>query len=121
MRFFELAEEELYCSLGQSWPDVYYSLGVGFPRVELWCRYRKPARWGDVIEITTWINERTDKSMLYQFEMRRDGEPELVAEASYRVVCVKRPEFRAVPLPPLLLDVLRDYLPPLTPRADASQ
>ena len=42
MRFFELAEEELYCSLGQSWPDVYYSLGVGFPRVELWCRYRKP-------------------------------------------------------------------------------
>ena len=109
-RFFEIAEEELYYALGWSRVDVLHQLEVGFPRVEAACKFYKPARQGDLMEVTTWIARRSQKSMLFHFEMRREKDPELAAEGHYTVVCVNR-QFRPIPLPPELLELLREYLP----------
>jgi acyl-CoA thioesterase FadM len=98
--------------------EVYSQLQVGFPRVEAWAKYRKPARQGDLMEVTTWIGQRTRRSLVFHFEMRRDGDPELAAEGGYTVVCVSRPQFRPIPLPPELVELLQGYLPPLTERQD---
>ena len=114
-RFFEVAEEELYRSLG--WPrvDILRDLQVGFPRVETWAKFLKPARQGDLMEVTTWIGKRTNKSMHFHFEVRREGDPELATEGNYTVVCVNR-QFQPIPLPPVLIERMGDYLPPLTQR-----
>ena len=98
--------------------DIYTQLQVGFPRVEAWCKFRKPARLGDLIEVTAWIGRRTQKSLLFHFEMRREGEAELVAEGHYTVVCVSRPQFRSIPLPAELIELLREYLPPVSHRPE---
>lgn len=116
-RFFEFAEEELFSSLGYPRPEFMQENHMGFPRVETWARFRKPARQGDLIEVTGWIAERSEKSLLYRFEIRRDGDPELAAEGSYRVVSVSRPQFLPIPMPEKALELLRDYLPPLSPSA----
>jgi len=116
-RFFEIAEEELFASLGRPRPDLFGQLGVGFPRVEAWCRFRKPAAQGDMVEVSTWIDRRTERSLLFCFEVRREGESDLVAEGSYWVVCVNRHEFRSMTVPPEVLDLLKDYLPPLSRRS----
>ena len=104
-------------SLGQPRPELFARCKIGFPRVETWARFRKPATQGDTIAVTIWIEKRTEKSLLYCFEVRIDGQHELIAEASYWVVCVSRPEFHPIPLPPEVLELLKDYLPPLSRRS----
>jgi len=83
--------------------------------VEAWCKYRKPARLGDLMEVTAWIGRRTQKSLRFHFEMRREGDPELAAEGNYTVVCVNR-KFQSVPLPPELIELFGEYLPPAVER-----
>jgi YbgC/YbaW family acyl-CoA thioester hydrolase len=111
--YFEYAEEELFLSQGRGRPDVFHQCRVGFPRAETWCRFRKPVKMGDLIEVTAWIAKRTRRSMQYCFEVRRDGETEVLAEGNYTVVCINR-QFEPVPLPQEVLDLLGDYLPPVT-------
>ena len=113
-RYFEIAEEEFYFSLGHPRIEIFTSLGVGFPRVEAWCKFFKPARQGDLMEVTAWIGRRTEKTLLFQFELRRDKDPELAAEGGYTVVCVNRKRFQSIPLPSQVLEYLQDYLPPVT-------
>jgi len=115
-RFFEIAEEDLYLALGRPRPAVYHQLQVGFPRVETWCRYYKPVQLGDLVDVTMWIERRTQRSMQFSFEVRREGEPELAAEGNYTIVCIDR-QFQPVPFPEELLRLLGDYLPPVTARA----
>ena len=111
--YFECAEEELFRAQGRGRPDVFRQLLIGFPRAETWCRFRKPVKMGDLIEVTLWIGKRTQRSLQYCFEVRRDGEEEVLAEAHYTVVCINR-QFQPVPLPQEVLDLLGDYLPPVT-------
>ena len=112
-----MAEEDLYSSLGRPRPTIYFGINVGFPRVETWTRFFKPARMGDFLEITTWIERRTNRSMQFNFDVRREGETDLVAKAHYTVVSIDRLHFKPIPLPEELLDLLKDYLPPVTERA----
>ena len=113
-RFFEIAEEELFLALGHSRADVFRRHEIGFPRVEVWCRFRKPVPDGDMVEITTWITKRTQTGLTFNLELRRDGHDDVAAEAHYRIVCVKRPEFKPIPIPDEVLHLLQDYIPPLT-------
>ena len=92
---------------------MFYQCQVGFPRAETWCRFRKPVKMGYLIEVTVWIEKRTRRSMQYCFEVRRYGETELLAEGNYTVVCINR-QFQPVPMPQEVLDLLEDYLPPVT-------
>ena len=113
-RWFELAEEELFFALGFSRTDVFHRHQIGFPRVEVWSRFRKPLPEGTLLEITLWIAKRTRTGLVFNLEVRRDGDAEVAAEAHCRVVCVKRPEFKPTPIPEEVLHLLRDYIPPLS-------
>ena len=108
-----MAEEELYAFLGRPRAELFRNLQVGFPRVEVWCRYRKPARLGDSLDVTLWIEKRTQTALVLRFEMRRAGETDLVVEATSRLVCVNR-QFRPIPLPAELIALFGDYLPPVS-------
>ncbi len=93
---------------------------VGFPRAQRhWCRFFKPARMGDFLEVTIWIG-RPDAALhgvLLRGEAR-EGETDLVARANYSVVCVDRHKFTPIPVPEELVALLGDYLPPVTERLD---
>lgn len=116
-KYFEIAEEELFASLGWPRAEIFAQKSIGFPRVESWARFRKPSPHGDRIEVTLWIERRTEKSLLYCFEVRPEGKPDLLVEGSYWVVCIQRPEFRPIPLPPDVEALLKDYLPPVSRRS----
>jgi len=117
-RWFEQAEEDLYGSLGRSRSDIFKEVQVGFPRVDVWCRYRKPARLGDLLDTAIWIEKRTRSSMTFRIEMRRAGEQDLVCEATSRVVCVNR-QFQVSAIPQKIEQLLADYLPPVSVYAGA--
>ncbi len=118
--YFEMAEEELFASLGRPRGEFLDSLRVGFPRAEAWARFFRPLRLGDQIEATAWIGKRTRTALVYHFELRREGDSELAAEGHYRVVCVRRDSFRPIPWPQEVLDLLQDYLPPLSKHSAVS-
>ncbi len=113
MRYLEMAEEQMFIALGHPRTDVFGGMKIGFPRVEVWIRYHKPARLGDNLEIDIRVEKRTRSSIVFRFEIRREGETDLVAEASSRLVCVNQ-EFHATPMPEEFLEILKDYLPPIT-------
>jgi YbgC/YbaW family acyl-CoA thioester hydrolase len=116
-KYFEIAEEELFASLGVKRAHIFEEKKIGFPRVETWARFRKPAPHGAAVDVTLWIEKRTEKSLLYCFEVRLEGQKDVIVEGSYWVVCIQRPEFRSIPMPPEVLDLLKDYLPPVSRRS----
>ncbi|MSO21075.1 MAG: acyl-CoA thioesterase [Acidobacteria bacterium] len=113
LKWLEMAEEDLFLSRGRTRSDVYLGLNIGFPRVEVWIRYRKPARLSDTLEVTLEVEKRTRTSLVLRVEMRRQGETDLVAEATSRLVCINR-EFQPVAIPDEMLKLLDGYLPSVT-------
>jgi len=113
LKWVEQAEEDLFMARGRTRAEVYLELQIGFPRVEVWIRYRKPARLSDTLEVTWWVEKRTRTSLVARTEMRRRGETELVAEATSRLVCINK-EFQPTAIPEPMIELLGDYLPPVT-------
>ena len=69
------------------------------------CEYRRPARFGDELEIRTRIVEVGRSSLTFAFSFTRDGE--LVAEGRTTSVCCRmEPQVRAVTIPDELLAVI---------------
>lgn len=109
-RYFDEAEGEFYQSLGPNIVALEESLEMRLPRVEAHCRYLSPARFGDRLRISLEIERVTTKTIKYLFDVRR-GE-EAVAEGYLVVASVSMADFRAIPLPQKLRELLQPYAPP---------
>ncbi len=72
--FMETAEHELLRSLGTT---VHLEDGdrtIGWPRVDARCKYLRPVRFGDELEILVFVERQGTKSMTYRFEFHCRGE-----------------------------------------------
>lgn len=105
--FMEAAEHEMLRARDL---DVHFEHDgrvIGWPRVEASCRYEKPARFGDEIEVEVRVERRGERSMRYGFRILRDEE--LLAEGHMTSVCCilssNRPP-EAIPIPAFLLEKL---------------
>lgn len=76
--YFEAARTEALREMGLAYKDLEAS-GVIMPVVDLAVQYRRPARYDDVVEITSIITEVPSTRVRIAYEVRRDGEPELLA------------------------------------------
>ncbi|MCA1615231.1 MAG: acyl-CoA thioesterase [Acidobacteria bacterium] len=110
IRFFEIAETELFRAAGLSYGKMFDDLDVWLPRAHLECDFRSAAQLDDLLEVSVYVGRVGTKSLRLNFEVRRKGEDSLVAEAHFVLVAVKRHTFESVPLP----DELRRRLAPYT-------
>lgn len=110
IRFFEIAETEMFRAAGLSYGKMFDDLDVWLPRAHLECDFRRAAQLDDLLEVAVCVGRVGTKSLRLNFEVRRKGEPDLVAEAHFVLVAVKRHTFESVPLP----DELRRRLAPYT-------
>ena len=110
IRFFEIAETELFRAAGLSYGKMFDDLDVWLPRAHLECDFRSAAQLDDLLEVAVYVGRMGTKSLRLNFEVRRKGETDLVAEAHFVLVAVKRHTFESVPLP----DELRRRLAPYT-------
>lgn len=116
IRFFEFAETELFRSVGLPYSVMFDELDVWLPRVHLECDFRRAAQLDDLLEVCVYVGHTGTKSIRLNFEVRRKGETELVAEAHFVLVSVRRDTFETVPIP----QELRTRLAPFTQPALAS-
>jgi acyl-CoA thioester hydrolase len=76
--WFEVARTDLLRSLGWSYRQME-DAGVVLPVIEAECRYRRPARYDDEMEIRTEGRVTSPIRMEFQYEVLVKGGTELVA------------------------------------------
>ena len=87
LTYFEMGRTELLRSTGYDYRRVEES-GIFMVIVEIGCRYRRPARYDDVLRLRTILKQVTAAKIQHEYELFR-GE-ELLAEAHTTLACVDR-------------------------------
>jgi len=101
LRFFALAEAELFRSAGLSYRYLFDGLGVFLPRVRVECNFLRPVRLDDLLAVEAYFSRIGRTSISLDFEVRlRDRPEEPVANGRYVLVCVRREGFEPFPVPP---------------------
>ena len=125
IRFFEFAETELFRAVGLPYGVMFDELDIWLPRAHLECDFRRAAQLDDLLEVSVHVGRVGRKSLRLDFEVRRNGEEGLVAEAHFVLVAVRRETFESVPVPEELKRRLAPYTSPgaregAGPRAEES-
>ncbi|MBI3015386.1 MAG: acyl-CoA thioesterase [Candidatus Tectomicrobia bacterium] len=67
LRYFEAAEHELLRTLGIPYTRILRKLG--FPRVEVWARFKKPLYYDDEIDVHCRIEKVGRSSVIFGFQI----------------------------------------------------
>ncbi|MDX6383538.1 MAG: acyl-CoA thioester hydrolase [Blastocatellia bacterium] len=115
LRFFEIAETELFRAVGMSYGQVFDELDIWLPRVHLECDFHRVAQLDDLLEVSVYVGSMGKTSLRLNFEVQRkqdDGSVEeaLIATAHFVLVAVRRETIEAIPVP----DELRRAFAPYT-------
>jgi acyl-CoA thioester hydrolase len=85
LKFFEIGRTELLRASGGCYREMEES-GQLVVVVRVDCRYRKPARYDELIRIRTRIDRVTAAKIIHQYEILRDGETLVDAEVTLAVI-----------------------------------
>ena len=104
IRFFEIAETELFRAAGVSYGKVFDELDIWLPRVHLECDFRRVAQLDDLLEVSVYVGSIGKTSLRLNFEVRRKGsdgtvEEGLIATAHFVLVSVRRDTLDPIPVP----------------------
>ena len=88
IRFFEIAETELFRAAGIPYGKVFDELDIWLPRVHLECDFKRAAQLDDLLEVSVYVAKFGRTSLRLNFEVRRkcdDGrlEEDLIATAHF--------------------------------------
>lgn len=87
LQYFEMGRIELLRANGHSYADLERA-GVFFVVVKVEARFRAPARFDDLLQLTTRVVKRTHVRLDHAYELRRGAM--LLTEATTTVACVDR-------------------------------
>src|SRR5262245_52453807 len=96
--YFEMGRTELLRHRGVSYREIE-DAGILLVIVQIDCRFRKPARYDDLLSLRTTVQRVTHVKIVHRYELYRDGE--LLAEGHSTLACVDR-DGRPRQLPPEL-------------------
>lgn len=110
VRFFEIAETEMFRELGIPYGEVFDSFGVWFPRVHLESDFMYPARLDDRLRVAAYFTSFGRSSFTIAFDVWHVGAERLAAAGHEVLVCTDQASLRPIPLPGELSDLLKGYL-----------
>jgi YbgC/YbaW family acyl-CoA thioester hydrolase len=100
LRFFGLAEAELFRSCGLSYKTLFDDLGLWLPRVHVECDFRVPVTLDELLVVEAFFGRIGTSSIHLNFEVTRKEHPGVVvATGKYVLVAVRKGEFKPVPVP----------------------
>ena len=114
IRFFEIAETELFRAVGLPYGVVFDELNIWLPRVHLECDFHRAAQLDDLLEVSVWVGKIGTTSLRLNFEVRRKDrddkiEERLIATAHFVLVSTRRHNLQPVPVPEELRRALNPY------------
>ncbi|MBX5326624.1 MAG: acyl-CoA thioesterase [Candidatus Bathyarchaeia archaeon] len=108
-RFFERAEEEMYQKLGFTFNDFIQKYNLWLPRVEALCKFKAPAKFGDILEISLTVDYIKEKSIKYIFTINKKENKQLIAEGYVILVAANKKLGKAVAIPKKFVQKLKTY------------
>jgi acyl-CoA thioester hydrolase len=103
MKFMERARTEWLRALGIDQVELKDQHGLMFVVVDVEAHYRRPARYGDQLQVTCKVRETTRASITLDQEVYRDVlGGELLLDGRVRAACLDAQTYRPRPLPPQL-------------------
>lgn len=107
LRFLERARTEWLRALGIEQLPLKEQHGLIFAVVELHSRFRKPARFDDLLQVSCTVLEVTRASLTLRQEIHRQQQHgELLLDGQVRLACLDAHALRPQPLPPPLVSKL---------------
>ena len=107
--FMETAEHEFLQALGTSVVLELDGRHIGWPRVAVSCRYKSPARYGDVVDIHVSVLRKGSTSMTYRIAFSCNGHE--LAEGQVTAVCCELTQgeaVKAIPIPDFIADKIEE-------------
>ena len=103
-RYFEFSRSEYFRACGGNYTALERQ-GFGLPVVSAHCDYRRSAKYEDLLLIDVHIAELRRASMRFEYEVRRDGETEILATGHTVHACIG-PNGKPTGLPPDVVKLL---------------
>lgn len=88
-RYFEAARAQLFRAMGGSYLEIERS-GHFLPVVDASCSYKAPARYDDDLVVQVEVTEVKRASLVFGYEIRRQGEPKALCVGRTVHACVGR-------------------------------
>src|ERR1700681_1899830 len=110
IRFFEIAETELFRAVGLPYSVMFDELDIWLPRVHLECDFHQAAQLDDLLEVSVYVGHFGNKSMRLDFEVRRKGADAVIADAHFVLAAVRRDTFETLRIPDELRESLAPYV-----------
>lgn len=105
LRYLEAARVEWFRAEGIDYRQVEYDQKLGLPVAECALKYKRPAKFDDVLDIDTWVGHCGRASLRFDYRVLR-GE-DLLTEATVLLACVELPHGKLRSLPDLITKVTR--------------
>jgi acyl-CoA thioester hydrolase len=114
LKYMERARTEWLRAGGVEQLPLKEQHGLMFVVVDLEAHYRRPARYGDELQVTCEVAERTRASLTFQQQIYRGpvAEGELLIEGKVRVACLDAVSLRPKALP-------KEFMPKEFSRSEA--
>src|SRR5436190_10859230 len=115
VRFFEIAETELYREIGLPYSRAFDEMNAYPVRAQFHCDFQRPAYLDDLLTVEIWASRLGNASLELRFQIIRteshQGKPgETLMTGHCTMVTVDRETIRPVPLPNVLRSALEPYL-----------
>lgn len=115
IRFFEIAETELFRAVGLPYGKIFDELNIWLPRVHLECDFHRAAQMDDLLEVSVYVARIGKSSLRLNFEVRKRNEAgeieeKLMATAHFVLVSTDRANLKPLPVPEELRRALKPYL-----------
>jgi YbgC/YbaW family acyl-CoA thioester hydrolase len=118
VRFFEIAETELFRACGLPYREMFDRFGMFLPRKAVHAEFFKPARLDERLRVAAYIGRVGTSSMTINFDVTGAGTPALIAAAWQVLVCADRTSLKSRPLPREVVSALTPHtLPEAAARA----
>lgn len=104
LKFMERARTEWLRSFGIEQMPLKEQHGILLVIVAIEANYRRPARYGDLLQVTCKIVEHRRASLSFEQRIhRQDISGELLLDGKVRVGCIDAETFRPRPLPEIIV------------------
>jgi acyl-CoA thioester hydrolase len=110
VRFFEIAETELFRAAGLPYGELFEHLGLWLPRAHFDCDFTYPARLDDRLRVVAYVSRFGRSSLTLAFDVVHLGANRLAASGHEVLVCTERGSLTPKPIPDALLRALEPFV-----------
>lgn len=109
IRFYELAETEIFRAAGLPFGEMFERYDLWLPRKVMHTEFHAPARLDDHLEVVTYFSHVGRTSLTINFDVMSADRRVLHASAYQVLVCVSRSTFEKRALPGEVVKALEPY------------